>query len=708
MRGLCLILFLSCVSRLVYSQDITKVDSLKEELKHTKNKASVLNELANAFIDDKPEEAFRYATQASEEALKKNDKKQMAHAMWTLGRYYLLINDYNKSNLYTDSARNLYHTTKQSRSEVNCMVMKANTLFLQAKYEESLTLFKEAAKESKKNGAKGIYCSAILNIGRIYLTWGEVDSALNYYENSLAIAKEINNKYLEGNAYGFIGELYLDQKKYDLAIDNILKAMEIFESERITAKVPYWQTMLGTGYLDMNNYEEALKYLRVARKNFIEMDDRWGLEELYRYIGSVHREMNDLDSAWIYYDRSLRLSREINEKAGECMALKSLGEVLIVREEYIKAINYLNEALRLNKEIRSTSGQIDILIDLGTCYISIDSLSKGISLLNLGLILADSLNLETARMNLHKELSLAYKKSGSYKKALQHYEEYTTLNDSIFMEESNSHFIEMEQKYQSEQREKEISRLKIDKLEQDVTIKNQRSTRNILLVGLLFFLVVGVLLYRSNRIRKKANDEKEALLKEIHHRVKNNLQIISSLLSIQSENVTDTSVISAVKESQSRVKAMALIHQLLYQEKELTRIDFATYLPQLIHAVSSIFKKKEDTIDVDIDASGIVFDIDTSIPLGLIITELVSNAFKYAFNGQSNGKIRIELKPADNDWFVLTVADNGKGLPAGIRIEELDSMGLRLVKMLTGQLEGDLNYEYNKGAIFTIKFTDTV
>ena len=207
-------------------------------------------------------------------------------------------------------------------------------------------------------------------------------------------------------------------------------------------------------------------------------------------------------------------------------------------------------------------------------------------------------------------------------------------------------------------------------------------------------------------MKKKSDMEKEALLKEIHHRVKNNLQIISSLLNIQTENVTDKNVIGVVKESQSRVKAMALIHQLLYQDKDLTKIDFSTYLPRLVTAVSSIFKMTEQDIEVKIDATNISFAIDMAIPLGLITTELVSNAFKYAFTGKKKGQIEIRLQAVSEKKYQLSVADNGIGLPAGLDFNSLDSMGLRLVKILTNQLMGVFTYQYNKGSVFIVEFSE--
>ena len=168
------------------------------------------------------------------------------------------------------------------------------------------------------------------------------------------------------------------------------------------------------------------------------------------------------------------------------------------------------------------------------------------------------------------------------------------------------------------------------------------------------------------------------------------------------------SVINAVQESQSRVKAMALIHQLLYQDKDLANINFKVYLPQLVNALSSIFKKEGTKVTRKIEVDDLSFDIDTAIPLGLIVAELVANAYKYAYNESNPGELSIKIDTLSKNSYLLTVADNGPGLASTINIRELSSMGLRLVNILTNQLDGIFNYSYNKGSVFTVQFSDTI
>ena len=200
--------------------------------------------------------------------------------------------------------------------------------------------------------------------------------------------------------------------------------------------------------------------------------------------------------------------------------------------------------------------------------------------------------------------------------------------------------------------------------------------------------------------------EKETLLREIHHRVKNNLQIISSLLNIQSDNVTDPTVLSSIKEGQSRVQAMSLIHQNLYQSEHLSNVDIENYLKELVVYLSEMFAGQNKDIEIVVDANKIEFDIDTAIPLGLIVNELVSNAYKYAFDNQQKGKVQIGIKAINDTDYELNVKDDGKGLPDDFDPTKSKSLGLKLVKILSKQLRGKFKSSSSNGAVFVVTFKD--
>ncbi len=203
---------------------------------------------------------------------------------------------------------------------------------------------------------------------------------------------------------------------------------------------------------------------------------------------------------------------------------------------------------------------------------------------------------------------------------------------------------------------------------------------------------------------KQSLNEKEVLLKEIHHRVKNNLQIISSLLNLQSRYIEDKNALGVFKESQNRIKSMALIHEKLYQSEDLTKIDFAEYIKSLTLQLFHSYSIDRSTVELSINFEGILFDIDTSIPCGLIINELISNSLKYAFPNGRKGKISVDLQ-LEGEKCVLIISDDGVGFPEGMDFQNTDTLGLRLVNILVNQIDGVIALDRHGGTSFKIEFT---
>ncbi|MBV6343142.1 sensor histidine kinase [Candidatus Magnetobacterium casense] len=198
--------------------------------------------------------------------------------------------------------------------------------------------------------------------------------------------------------------------------------------------------------------------------------------------------------------------------------------------------------------------------------------------------------------------------------------------------------------------------------------------------------------------------EKELLLAEIHHRVKNNLQIISSLLFLQGKYVKDECVSEQLKESRYRVKSMALVHELLYQSNDLASVDFAQYIKILTSDLLYSYGVSTETVGVHINADHLLLGIDTAIPCGLIISELLTNAIKYAFAEDTTGMITIDFHLAPDNNYVLTISDNGRGLPGDIKIRNSKSFGLKLVHDLTMQQDGTIAVDNSAGTAYRITF----
>lgn len=200
---------------------------------------------------------------------------------------------------------------------------------------------------------------------------------------------------------------------------------------------------------------------------------------------------------------------------------------------------------------------------------------------------------------------------------------------------------------------------------------------------------------------EKSLREKEVLLREIHHRVKNNLQIISSLLNLQNKAVSDTFSSKALIESQNRVRSMALIHEKLYQSASLDLIDFGDYAKSICNYLYKTYVVDSGKIKLQLEADNIRIDVETAMPMGLILTELFSNALKYAFAGKETGNVNISLR-FDGDWLVMIVADDGIGMPTGFDIKKTDSLGLQLVESLIEQVQGQLEFDSKNGTRFIV------
>jgi PAS domain S-box-containing protein len=203
---------------------------------------------------------------------------------------------------------------------------------------------------------------------------------------------------------------------------------------------------------------------------------------------------------------------------------------------------------------------------------------------------------------------------------------------------------------------------------------------------------------------KKSLAEKEVLLKEVHHRVKNNMQIISSILNLQAHSIKNKEIKKLFEDSQDRIKSMALVHENLYKTKDFSRIDFETYVSSLVHNLFRSYSIEVNNIQYNLDLEKVYLSIDIAIPCGLIINELVSNSLKHAFVNSNKGVIFVQLKKSGSEISIV-VADNGKGLKKAFDMQNTQSLGLQLVYTLVEQIDGKISQESVNGTKFIINFS---
>ena len=210
----------------------------------------------------------------------------------------------------------------------------------------------------------------------------------------------------------------------------------------------------------------------------------------------------------------------------------------------------------------------------------------------------------------------------------------------------------------------------------------------------------------ANQLLSNALDEKTLLLKEVHHRVKNNLQVISSLLNLQSAYITDPAALQVFTESRNRVRSMALIHEKLYKSGNLSHIDFEEYIGAVSGDLLATFAGSGRAVQITLDVERVMLPVDSAVPCGLIVNELVTNCFKYAFKPGERGEIRIRMKRLNETDLQLTVSDNGIGFPGDLDFRNTESLGMQLVTTLSEQLKGTVVLKNEGGTTFEISFPE--
>ena len=310
------------------------------------------------------------------------------------------------------------------------------------------------------------------------------------------------------------------------------------------------------------------------------------------------------------------------------------------------------------------------------------------------------------------------KAKGDLARELAIVENINVLEDSIDLENKEQLILNLEAKYRRAEQEKEISELSAENIKTEARLKARNRLIIVSLVGLFILSLLLISLYNLNQKNKrfsnqlqeqneiinKALEDKNTLLKEIHHRVKNNLQVISSLLSLQSRMVKDKETVDAINAGKSRVQSMSLLHQNLYRDDNLKGVEMKDYFKNLAQNLFDTYKIN-DNIEFTSEVDDITLDIDTVVPIGLITNELISNSLKYAFEGRERGRIFLQLKE-ENDHLRLILEDDGIGLPDSELPISNKSIGATLIHSFVDKLEGSMKIDNSNGTKIDIVIND--
>lgn len=556
---------------------------------------------------------------------------------------------------------------------------------------------------------------------------------LGDFDRSLAIANEL---------YARMDSLPMSTNKLLLdLIDNDYAQLQFFDKQ---IEVRKQKREMGLAdnisfydiYASLGMYRKAMSdYIMEVKKNIPE-DDFYQQAIYHNKVGNYLRldksastAITNLSKAKGFIDVYLNdLSTVKSEKEiVQGNLLKgiiegNIGKCYVQLNQFQEAIPYLENSISIIQDNNVGPHSQEIIentLSLAECHLQLDHHQLAKKLLDRDLSLSKTENiLKRNRLLAHYYGDVGeYQNEANYLKRNMRIQDSISANEASFKKQQLLAVVAQEDLANS-RRMIDEQKLEMERARSEMQAKDERI--NLVFISLIFTLLgfAGLvyaylksiknqrLIAEQKHIIETSLVEKDSLLKEIHHRVKNNLQMVSSLLSLQTKNTRSRAVIEALEEGKSRVKAMALIHQKLYQNDDLSVIEMQGYIESLVNSVQSVFKKGGHNINITIDAEGVELDIDRAIPFGLVLNELVSNSFKYAFPEDSdNNKIYIHIrKNGENGFFEYT--DNGIGLPPDSEERANSSMGIRLMNRLVNQLQSTLNIDKtSEGVRFWFNFS---
>jgi two-component sensor histidine kinase len=497
----------------------------------------------------------------------------------------------------------------------------------------------------------------------------------------------------KANSLSTLAYIYLDQSKYEQAIEMHLEALRTFE--KLDNQDGISRSYQGIGEIHceyLNKCEQALDYYRKALKIKKETGSERGMAYVFRLIGDAHENLSAIDSAFYYYEKTVAQAEKLNDKrllVDGYSALAAVAESLGKSDEERLALNL--KYIGVAEEIGRLDGLFVGYSNLGRIYQKRGEFGKAVAYNQKAAALAESQKNYGFLERLYFRQYTIYKDHlNDESNALVALEAYLVNHDSVSNAAKFQAVEDISARYETEKKEILIA-------EQQEAIRQGR-IRLGLIAGMLVLAVgVGGLLFRLTRQLRKRNKEKEFLIKEIHHRVKNNLQVLSSLLHLQSRHIKDETALDAVREGQNRVDAMSLIHQKLYMGDNLAAVEMRDYLHNLGDTLLDSFGLEDERIKIIYHLSPLRLDVDTAIPLGLIVNELVTNSLKYAFPDGRQGLIEISLWQNEQGKLCLRVADNGVGQAGAPVLKTSTSFGSNLVEILSKKLKGKPQVSHENG-----------
>lgn len=496
------------------------------------------------------------------------------------------------------------------------------------------------------------------------------------------------------------------------------------------ADFPLWSYNIKSNlYARLQLFDKAIPQLKSEIKDLLKNPKRDSLiiPSAYNDLGFYYSKNKNIDSAYYYYNLSLKKAEKSIKLIDFETYLRLKGFIKgnmavlkIMKNNYHAAIPLLIEDSSIGlKNNDDPNGTAHSLILLAECYAKIEKYSKAQETIVLAESLLKSIVNPQVRVSYFKTKAELLKKLNRNEDAYFYYQEAFKLGDSLNTETQKLLLAGNDILYQMEEKDNLI-----EKQQADIST-TQKRILSILTLSLGIILVTTLIyLYNSKKKRKEIEQknaeisaknltineslaEKELLLKEIHHRVKNNLQIISGILSLQNNSISDEKAKQILVDGQDRIQTIALLHKTMYQNENFNMVGFQNYINELVTYIkqANITANKNITIHQEIE--DVRFNIDTAIPLSLIINEIITNCYKHAFENKNEGIISISIKKQITDFYELIIEDNGNGLPENFNINQNSkSVGFDLIQGLCQQIDGKFEITSKNGTKINIQFKE--
>ncbi|MES2486078.1 MAG: histidine kinase dimerization/phosphoacceptor domain -containing protein [Bacteroidota bacterium] len=590
-------------------------------------------------------------------------------------------------------------------------------------FAKKTSYLQKAGALYKKAGAYTNEAETLCQLSILYNAVDSIATSISYAQQAVSIKKKHNNNQLF-KEYTMLGLNLRVQGKYNDALAYALSAERTIETEDPDKQwIGILYNLIGTIYSELKFYEKSVEYYKKAIVTAEEINDTEGVYSikintargLYNR-GKAKEALEILNSGTRY-----RPGKDCDVEYPTIYIL-----IYCKLKQYNKAKPFYEQLLKCSsgkpkshmEQEKMYYAMIHYLIQTGQADKTYTYIAELRTLARKNKDLYNFAELEVTHFQ-------ADSATGNYLGAIRHLKSYKELNDSLFNISSTKQFADLQLKYETEKKDKNIKLLKQHGQLQETRLNNEIVMRYVFIASLIvLFLILGLLysrycikqrnniileakqeeINRQNIVLRQLVDEKEWLLKEIHHRVKNNLQIVISLLNTQSAYLENEDALLAIKNSQHRMHAMSLIHQKLYQSDNLASIDMSWYIYELVNYLKESFDL-DRRINYKLDTDRVDLDVAQAVPLGLILNEAISNAIKYAFPNGQKGQVAIALKNTGGENYQLTIADDGIGLPDGFEDQERESLGMNLMMGLTNQLDGNFKLQNNNGLTIIITFT---